>query len=230
MKRIVVLGLAALVLLPAIDSAVAQEDEWLRFPYKMSVSLEGGIGMPLKPSAFNDLWNASFPVSIAVGYSVMPYVDVKGWLTYAKWSISEIPAKDAIGIGGVTEISGGSVSTLFYGATAKIIPFPNSRMMPYVEVGGGYFQASGEDLTVSRNEQPLLVNSMEGASGPVFLGVFGMEYGFNERWNVFAEFDYYIGFTDSFAPGDLVLNENEDPTEGGDIQIATVVLGMILKI
>jgi len=73
-------------------------------------------------------------------------------------------------------------------------------------------------------------NSMEDSSGPVFLGVFGMEYGFNERWNVYAEFDYYIGFTDSFAPGDLLLDENDPPTEGGDLHIATVMLGIILKI
>jgi len=229
MKRIVVFGLAALVLLPAVDCAFAQEDEWLRFPYRVAVSLEGGIGMPLQPAAFNDLWNASFPLSLGVSYVIIPRVEVKGWVTYAKWSISGIPAKDAIGVGGVTVISGGSITTLFYGASAKISPFPNSRMLPYIEVGGGYFHSSGEDLTVSLNGERILVNSMEDASGPAFLGVFGMEYGFNERWNVYAEMDYYIGFTDSFAPGDLV-RDSDDPTEGGDLQIATVVLGIMLKI
>ena len=230
MKRIVVLGLAALVLLPTVDRAFAQEDEWLRFPYHVAVSLEGGIGMPLQPSAFNDLWNASFPVSFGVSYVVIPYVEIKGWVTYAKWSISEIPAKDAIGIGGVTEISGGSVTTLFYGASAKITPFPKSRMLPYIEVGGGGFQGSGEDLTVTQGGDEVLTNSMSSASGPAFLGVFGMEYGFNERWNVYAEGDYYVGFSSSFAPGDLVLDQNDPPTEGGNCNVATVVLGIILKI
>jgi hypothetical protein len=230
MKHVVVLGLAAVVLASVIDPAVAQDEEWLRFPYHVTVSVEGGLGMPFKPDAFNDLWNASFPVSVAVGYVVIPYVEIKGWLTYAKWSISEIPAKDAVGIGGVTEITGGSISTTFYGASAKVYPFPKSRLMPYVELGGGYFNSSGEDLTVTREGEVVQDNSMENASGPTFLGVFGMEYGFNERWNVFAEIDYYAGFTDSFAPGDLVLGPGESRTKGGDITVATVTLGIILKI
>jgi hypothetical protein len=230
MKRIVVFGLAALAMLSAVDRATAQEEEWLRFPYRVALSLEGGIGMPLQPDEFNDLWNASFPISFGLSYVIIPRVEVKGWVTYAKWSISEIPAKDAVGVGGVTEISGGSITTLFYGASAKISPFPNSRLMPYVEVGGGYFQSSAEDLTVSRNEEPIQTNTMSDASGPAFLGVFGMEYGFNERWNVYAEIDYYIGFTDSFAPGDLVVSNPDEETQGGDAHIATVMLGIILKI
>ena len=234
MKRIVVFGLAALVLLPAVDSAFAQDEDWIRFPYRVAVSLEGGIGMPLQPTEFNDLWNASFPLSFAVGYAIMPRVEVKGWITYAKWGISTIPAKEAIGVLGVTEISGGSITTLFYGVSAKINPFPNSRLMPYIEVGGGYFQSSGDDLTVTREGTgiytPLsLTNSMADASGPAFLGVFGMEYAFNELWNVYTELDYYIGFDDSFAPGDLVRDQNDPPAEGGHIHIATVVLGIILK-
>jgi hypothetical protein len=230
MKRIVVIGLAALVLLPAVDRAFAQDEDWLRFPYRLAVSLEGGIGMPLQPTEFNDLWNASFPLSFAVSYVLIPQIEVKGWVTYARWSMSEIPAKDAVGVGGVTEIAGGSITTVFYGATAKIIPFPKSRMMPYIEVGGGAFRASGENLTVSRDEQTIISNTMSEANGPAFLGVFGMEYAFNERWNVYAELDYYIGFTDSFAPGDLVRDANDPPAESGDIHIATVMLGIILKI
>jgi hypothetical protein len=230
MKRIVVLGLAALALCVGINNAFAQEDEWLRIPYRFTISLEGGIGMPLKPAAFNDLWNASFPVSIAFGYVVVPYVEVRGWLTYATWGISEIPAKDAIGIGGVTETTGGSITTMLYGGSAKIIPFPKSRLMPYVEFGGGYFQASGDGLVVTQNEVPIHSNAMDDASGPAFLAVFGMEYGINERWNAFAEIDYYAGFDDTFSPGNLVLGPNEDPVEGGSLNIATVVLGIVLKI
>jgi hypothetical protein len=230
MKRIFVIGLAALVLLPAVDCAFAQEDEWLSFPYRVAISLKGGIGMPLRPDVFNDLWNAAFPVSLGLNYVIIPHFEVKGWLTYANWSLSEIPAKDAIGIGGVTEISGGSVNTLLYGLSGKIVPFPKSRMTPYIELGGGYFNATGEDLTITQDGATVVSNSMESSSGPVFLGVFGMEYGFNERWNVCAEFDYYIGFTDLFAPGDLLRDTDDPPTEGSDLHIATVMLGIILKI
>lgn len=235
MHRIFVIGLAALTLLPVADRALAQEEEWMRFPYRVALTLEGGIGMPLKPSAFNDQWNASFPVSLGLGFVVVPQVELKGWFTYAGWGISEIPAKDAIGIAGVTEITGGSITTLFFGGAAKIIPFPNSRIMPYIELGGGYFQASGDDLTVDREEQgvypPLtLTNSMDDASGPAFMGAFGMEYGFNESWNVFAEADYYIGFSDSFAPGDLVRGPDDPEVEGGDVHIAALVLGIVLKL
>jgi len=58
---------------------------------------------------------------------------------------------------------------LLYGASGKIVPFPKSRMMPYVELGGGYFNASAENLTVTHEGTTLIDNSMESASGPVFI-------------------------------------------------------------
>jgi hypothetical protein len=235
MKHSYAFLLTALLLLPAFDDARAQEEEWIRTPFRWTVSADAGLGMPLQPGAFGDLWNASFPVTVALGYVIIPQVEVKGWLTYAKWGISEIPAKEHMELPpstgqGVTEISGGSITTLLYGASARIVPLPNSRMNPFLEVGGGFFQASGEDVTVTLDNNPQFTNDMADASGPVLQLALGMEYGINEVWNVYAEANYYVGFDETFAPGDLVRPEGEPRTEGGNLQFLTIVLGIVLKI
>jgi len=238
MRRIFAVILTAILLLPALDDALAQEEEWLRIPYKWTVSADLGMGWPMQPGAFADLWNASFPVTIALGYVAIPHIEIKAWLTYAQWGISGIPAKQALQPGDdqtggdVTEITGGSIKTLLYGGSAKIIPLPKSRIMPYVEIGGGYFQASGDDLEVmnSRTGELSFTNSMEDASGPVLQLALGMEYGVNERWNVYVEVNYYVGFSSDFAPGNLVLPDGAPPVEGSDLQFLSGVLGLVLKI
>jgi hypothetical protein len=227
MRRTIAIISAALVLLTFATGVFAQDEEWLRIPYRLSIAVDAGIGMPLAPSAFNDLWNSTLPATVSVGYVVIPQVEIQGWFTYAKWSISSIPAQNAIGIEGVHEITGGSITTMLYGAAAKIYPLPNSRIMPTVTVGGGFFTATAEDLVVG---DELLVNSMEDADGPAFLVGVGMEYGINERWNVYTEFKYTLGLSDKFAPGNLVLGENEAPVEGDDFGMGLINLGIMLKL
>jgi hypothetical protein len=232
--------LTALLLLPVADRAVAQEDEWVRTPYRFTIALDGGIGTPIGPGNFNDLWNASFPASATLGYLVIPQISVKGWVTYARWGISEIPANNALGvdemIGGasgsrVTEISGGTISTTLFGGSAEYFPFPNNRILPSVEIGVGYFLASGEDLSVVHiaNGDTLVANTMADADGPAFLGAVTMGYDINERWNVNASFRYYLGISDTFAPGELTRRPNGPPAETGNLEFVTIVLGIILK-
>jgi hypothetical protein len=216
-----------------------EDDEWLRIPYRFTISLDGGIGMPLQPDEFNDLWNSSFPFTCSIGYVVIPQIEIKAWFTYAHWGISEIPAKNALDVDGllgntsgsrVTEIDGGSITTMLYGASLKYKPFPSSRLMPYVEIGGGYFQATADDLSVIHQSTVLLENSMPDASGPTFVATIGADYGINERWEVFTEFNYYLGISDTFAPGDLVKPLNAPPADTGNLTIATIILGISLKI
>lgn len=231
MRRILIPVIAVLLLLPAIDNAFAQDEDeelWLRPPFKFALSAELGIGMPLGPEEFNDLWNSSFPFTVAFGYAIIPHLEVKGWATYTAWGISGIPAKEAIGVPGVTTIDGGGITVVMYGASIKVNPFPNSRMTPYIELGGGAYQASGDDLTVSQDGQPVLTNSMDDANGPLITGAFGMQYGVNERWVAYSEFNYYYGVGDSFAPGNLLLDFDDPEVEGTSIQIATIVLGISL--
>jgi hypothetical protein len=227
----IVLLLASLMLLPFANTAFAQlevdEEQWLRFPYRVTLSLDVGIGMPFNPSEFSDLWNSSLPATFTVGYVVIPYVEVRGWFTIASWGISGIPAQEAIGTPGVHDVQGGTITTLLYGASAKLIPLPNSRIQPSFEIGGGAFQASGKDLEVGTHH----TNSMEDASGPVLQFAVYMEYGVNETWQVYTGFNYYIGFSDTFAPGNLLLSGPTDPqVEGDNLQFGSLVLGITLKI
>ncbi len=230
MRLTIVLLLATFMLLPFANTTFAQQEEdeeqWIRFPYKVTISLDAGIGMPFNPAAFGDLWNSSLPATFAVGYVVIPYVEVRGWITYASWGINGIPAQQAIGIGGVHEVEGGTIRTLLYGVSAKLIPLPNSRIQPTFEIGGGAFQASGDSLEVGT----VHTNGMEDASGPVLQLALNMEYGINETWQVFTGFNYYIGFSDTFAPGNLVLRPGDPPVEGDNLQFGALVLGITLKI
>lgn len=240
MKSTMAIVLTALVLLPIADGALAQEEEWLRFPYRFTISADGGVGTAIGPSPFDDLWNTSFPATASLGYVIIPRIEVKAWFTYAHWGISEIPALNAIGdtlgtdVGSrVKEIDGGAITTVLFGGSAKIVPFPNSRILPYVEVGGGYFQATAEDLSVilSASSDTLITYSTPDASGPVFCSTLGMEYGINERWNAYAEFNYYLGFSDTFAPGELVKPMNASTAaDPGNLHFVSITLGIVLKL
>lgn len=236
MRRIIIPVVTVLLLLPAVDAAFAQdEDVWLRSPFRFGLSVTGGVGMPLGPGAFNDLWNSSFPATVSLGYVVIPYVEVRGWFTFASWGISEIPAMAALGVGDretgepLKEISGGGITTIFYGGSVKLIPFPNSRMYPYLDIGGGYFEATADNLDVTQAEHVIQSNSMKDVNGSALRAVLGLEYGLNERVDVITEFDYYVGFGSDFAPGDLVLQKNAEPTQGDNLLVGALVLGITIK-
>jgi len=226
MKCSVAIVLVALLLLPFAGGVQAQEGQWLRQPYRFTVAADGGFGMPLGPDVFNELWNSALPFSAAIGYVVIPYIEVRGWVTWSLWTISENPAKAAIDVQGVQGISGGSITTLLYGGSVKVIPFPNSQVMPFVEVGGGAYRATASDLEL----EDVLTNEMEDANGPVLLTSGGLDYGINDSWNVYAKFNYYMSFDENFAPGDLVRGPSDPPTEGGSLQFSSIVLGLTLKI
>jgi hypothetical protein len=227
MRRTIVMTIAALVLLTLTSGVHAQDENWLRFPYTIAIAADGGIGMPLEPTAFSELWNSTLPFSFSLGYLIIPQVEVQGWFTYAKWGISSIPAQERIGIIGVYEVEGGGIATMMYGAAAKLYPLPNSRIMPTAVIGGGAYSASADDLVVGDD---VLTNTMEDANGAMLLAGVGMEYGLNERWNVFAGFKYYRGFGDGFAPENLVLSPNEEPVEGKNFGFGLINLGILLKL
>ena len=228
MTRTIAILVAALVLMTTATGVSAQDEDWLRIPYKVSIALDIGIGMPMDPSSFSNLWNAGIPASISAGYVIIPQIEVQGWFTYAAWGISGIPAQQEIGIIGVYEVSGGTITTIWYGAAAKFYPIPNSRILPTLTLGGGLFEATAEQLVVGTS--PPHVNTMENSSGPAFLAGVGMEYGVNERWNVYTEFKYIRGFSDTFAPANLLLGPNDEPVVGENLAIGIINLGILLKI
>lgn len=241
MRCTIAIVLTALVLLPTADLVQAQEEEeWVRFPYRWTISVDAGVGLPQAPTAFDTLWNASFPATVSLGYVIIPRVEVKAWFTFAHWGVSEIPVVNAIGdtLGSqsgsrVKEIVGGSITSMFFGGSAKIIPFPNSRIMPYLELGGGYFTATAEDLSLvlTSSSDTLVTYSMPDASGPAVTLALGMQYAMNERWDVYADFNYLWGLDDTFAPAELARPMGDtSEMESGNLQFFSVVLGIIFKL
>ncbi len=214
------------VILPVANDALAQEDEWLRVPYKFIFTVDTGMGIPGQPGVFKDIWNESLPFSVALGYSILPWVEVSGFFAFSYFGIPENPAKTQIGYVGPEEVTGGAVTTMWYGGLAKLIVLPNARLMPFFEAGAGLFKATAEDIEVIDGN---FTNSMEGVNGPMFVGGFGLEHNINERWNVYSKFTWTIGFNDDFNPGLLLLRSGDPDTVGSSIQYGALLLGIKYK-
>lgn len=230
MKLTAAILITILTILPIANDAFAQEEEeYLRMPYRVAITLDGGLGTASMPAPFKDLWNESLPASASIGVSVLSWLEVGGFFTYARWGISGIPAKRAIGYIGVAEVSGGAIQTILFGGIAKILPLPNSRLTPFAEVGGGYFKASADNLQIA--EGAIINNEMEEVSGPMFVTSLGAEYNLNANWNVFTKFNWFIGFNGDFNPENLLRARNDPPaTTGGNMQFGSLVLGIKFKV
>jgi hypothetical protein len=230
MKLTLAILIMGLVILPFANGAVAQEEEeeYMRWPYRIVATLDGGLGTPSTPAPFKDLWNESLPATITLGVSVMSWLEVTGFLMYAQWGISEIPAKRTIGYVGIEAVNGGSIQTILFGGLAKIIILPNSRLTPFVETGGGYFQATADNLEIVDGG---IDNEMEDVKGPTFLGSLGAEYNLNPNWNVYTKFNWALCFNKDFNPENLLRDLDDPPANtGGNMQFGSLVLGIKLKI
>jgi hypothetical protein len=226
MKLFTAILAIVVVILPVANDALAQETEWLRVPYKFLFTLEAGMGIPSQPGVFKDNWNESMPFTAALGYSILPWVEVSGFFTFSSFGIPENPAKTQIGYIGPEEVTGGTVTTIWYGGIAKAIVLPNSRLMPFFEAGVGVFRASAEDIEVIDGG---ITNSMESVNGPMFVGGGGLEHNINERWNVYTKFTWTVGLNDDFNPGLLLLGPGDLDTTGSSIHFGALLLGIKYK-
>jgi opacity protein-like surface antigen len=230
MKLTAAILITVLAILPTANGALAQEEEeYMRMPYRVAITLDGGLGTASLPAPFKDWWNESLPASATFGVSVMSWLEVGGFFTYVRWGISGIPAKKAIGFIGVAEVTGGSKQTLLFGGVAKILPLPNHRLAPFVEVGGGYFKASADNLQIA--EGFIINNEMDDVSGPLFVSSLGTEYNLSTNWNVYTKFNWTIGFNKDFNPENLLRARGDPPANtGGNMQFGSLVLGIKFKV
>jgi len=229
MKIAAILLVTTIVILSSAGEIAAQDEDYDAYvwvPYSVVIALDVGIGIPSQPHVFSEQWNSSLPFSVSAGYAVFPWMEVLGTFTWGFWSISEIPAKAEIGVVGTEEVSGGGITTLVYGGMVKFIPLPKKRLTPFAEVGGGAFTATAKNLDV----EDVLVNTMDDISGAMFQGGIGVEYAFNENWNVCTSFIWTVCLNGDFNPETLLLNIGEEAGTGGDLQYSTLKLGIKMKI
>lgn len=222
------------LMVTAVVPASAQEEgetEYLRIPYNFRVSVEGGVGIPSRPETFNDLWNATLPATITVGYAVFPWLEVAGAFTYANYGVSEIPAKAAIGFEGTNAVEGGDLTVLVYQAFARIAPFTSVRANPFVDFGVGRFSTSTSDLVIVDTMRP--PRKMEDASGIAVTGAFGIQYALNEYWDAFTRFRWAVGLDDTFNP-EAIVHDPDDPDgpdagAAGNLQFGVLSVGIAVR-
>jgi len=235
MKRVVTTVLAAAILVTAVSSH-AQTDQYFRRPHHIAVELHGGLAIPNQPAVWKGLWNTGWPFSTALTASVFSWLEVGGGLTYGRFSIGEIKAKQAIGIVTTSEVSGGTISMLEYYGIARFIAVPNQRTNPYAEIEVGVHRLTGKDVDVDASVSGPTIfsafsNDMPDANGIHFAGGGGLRYALGDYWTAFTKFMWTVNLGNNFAPGDLVLRRGaEERTPGENMQFGTVIVGIMLRI
>jgi hypothetical protein len=242
MRRIAgIVALVALVVIFAADARAQglgeeQEETYLRIPHRFTIFLDAGIAVPTQPGPWRDSWDTGFPFAAGVGLAVFGWLDVNFVASYASFGVNELEAKRQIGFMGVSEIQGGSITTIRYLGTARFIAVPSHRFNPYAAVGVGYFNTSAEDLTITGHEpnnpqEMSWTNTMESVSGLSINFGFGGQYALNERWSAFTQFIWTINQNGDFAPSNLLLDEDETAYSGqGSQHIATISVGLMIRI
>jgi len=242
MKRNVGIALlVAMVALMAVDASAQrfgeeQEETYLRIPHHFTVFVDAGIGVPTQPGPFRDSWNTTFPIEAGIGYSVFAWMDINFVASYAKFSVNELEAKRVIGFVGNTEITGGSITTIRYLGTARFLAVPSHRFNPYAELGLGYFDTSAEDLVITGTEpnnpvEQSWINTMDAVSGLSVNITVGGQYALNDRWSTYAKFTWTINQNSAFAPSNLLLDENDERSEGdGSQHMAAIMVGLMIRL
>jgi opacity protein-like surface antigen len=237
MKRFVALLFVSLVVMGVASEVLAQVDQYLRRPHRVTVGVEGGLSIPATPSEFSDRWNTTWPFSIGVGFAVFSWLEVAGGLTYGTFGISEIPAKNAIGVVTTAEIQGGDVSMLEYWGSARFVAVPNQRTNPFAEIRLGVFKMTADDLEVEETTTgptatPAFTNEMEDANGVHFAFGGGIQYALNDNWTAYTKYLWSINLDGDFTPSSLLLPPppSTREVEGDNMSYSTVLVGILIRL
>ncbi len=235
-KTATVSTIAALVLATSAWAQTIPEQQWLRRPHRATLFVDGGIGVPIQPSIFKDVWNTTAPFTIGVGLAPLQWMDVNVVFTHASFGVSEIDAKREIAFLGVDEIQGGRIRTNRIMGTARFIAVPRARFNVFVEGGIGVFRTRADALVdtgepPNSNTKVTITNNMDDVTGTALLFAVGSQYALNDYWTTYLKFSWNINAGGGFAPGRLVLGQGETPgPPDGDMQFAELAVGMMIRI
>ena len=213
-------------------TAPPDDQKYFRVPYKYLIYLDFSGALPLAPGEFNDYWNSAFQFGIGGGMSIFPWLEVNGNYAYASWDNNSTLSKVKIGYTGVPEVEGGLITTMTFTGSARFIAAPSMRTNGFAEVGVGYYNTKAEDITIEDAfGNVILDNSMEPSSGMVISLAAGVQYTLNESWGAYAKYTYITCFSDTFAPGDLLLPVGlQEPVDGTNQVYSTIGVGIMLRI
>jgi len=236
MKRAFVTFGFLFVILCATNPARAQvgspmeEEKYFRVPHKYQVYFELAGALPSSPGVFNDFWNSAFQFGGGVGYSMFPWLDLKGNFTYASWDNNSTDSKAKIEYVGVEDVEGGLITTMTFSGSARFVGVPNARTNPFAEVSIGYFMTSGDPVAIEGVMEGTAANTMEDASGMMISPAIGIQYALADSWSAYAKYSYVLCSSSAFAPGNLLLPIDEDePVQGEDQIFQTIGVGIMLR-
>ncbi len=236
MKRFVAMLFVSLVIAGAAAEAFAQTDEYLRNPHRYTLWMEAGVSIPSQPSVLNHLWNTSWPFSGGVGYAIFSWLEVGGGLSTGSFGISEIPAKNALGLQTTAGIEGGDISVLQYFGTLRAIAVPNQQLNPFFELRIGVFNLSASDLEVEgtssgSGQTTGFATSMEDVDGIAVSFGGGLQYALSDVWTAYTKFLWTVNLGDDFAPAMLVIKPGDERAINGEsMQYGTVTVGLLIRI
>lgn len=238
MKRLFALLVVGTILAALSAPAYAQqaiEDKYLRIPHNFTLFFDGGIAVGSNPVPFKEAWNSATPFQVGFGVSVFPWFDVNFVYSHASYGANILEVKRQIAFLGVDETEGGSITTDRFLGTARFLAVPSQRANPFVEVGLGLFKTSAEAVTVSGREANSTVdvnflNEMPDVDGiSVNFGA-GLQYALSGRWSTYIKFIWTINQNSDFAPGNLLLGQNEPEGEPDGNQVFSALsVGLMIR-
>lgn len=207
-----------------------EDQKYFRVPHKYQVYFELAGALPSSPGVFNDFWNSAFQFGGGVGYTMFPWLDLKGNFTYASWDNNSTDSKGKIEYVGVEDVEGGLITTMTFSGSARFVGVPNARTNPFAEVSIGYFMTSADPITIEGVMEGSAANTMEDASGMMISPSVGLQYALADSWSAYAKYSYVYCSSSVFAPGDLLRPIDEEERVAGENQIfQTIGVGIMLR-
>ncbi|HEU4929722.1 MAG TPA: outer membrane beta-barrel protein [Candidatus Krumholzibacteria bacterium] len=207
-----------------------EEQKYFRVPHKYHLYFELAGALPSSPGVFNDFWNSAFQFGVGGGYTIFPWLDLKGNFTYGSWDNNSTDSKGKIEYVGVEDVEGGLITTMTFSGSARFVAVPNARTNPFAEVSIGYYKTSADPITIEGVMEGTAANTMEDASGMMISPAIGIQYALADSWSAFAKYAYVLCSSTQFAPGDLLLPIDEDERVQGEDQVyQTIGVGIMLR-
>lgn len=156
--------------------------------------VNAGIGIPLKPHDFSELWITGVGVGGGIDIPIVDWIDFTAGIDYNSFSLNEKKFIESQGWSSAeVEVAGGTVSilTVMAGAKVKLISIPK-KFSAYVSGTVGYFNFSTEDLSARGGGVSGTLASKEESAFSAAAGG-GVEMPFTRDLTLYLEGRYVIG-------------------------------------
>jgi hypothetical protein len=161
---------------------------------KPLLTVNAGFSVPTGPTNFSTYWKPGFNLGFGVGSIVLPSTSMFIRLDYNNFPLDAegyLRANGAAGSG--YTIDGGTVSIITITGNVKVAVGPTTSVVPYFIGGGGFFNLSQSDITISNSGSYLKV-SIKSEIALTLAGGFGVEIPVDQSTNIFAQISYGVGF------------------------------------